>query len=127
MNLFRTDLPRDLTASSVARRFTSRALAGAGECDTEAILLMVSELVANAVEHSPDPLLLSILVGEGQVRVEVSDSSMDLPAPSPLDVEAEGGRGLLIIDALASNWGTSQFDRMKIVWFTMPLSDPTSA
>ncbi|MEV7731216.1 ATP-binding protein [Streptomyces sp. NPDC088921] len=74
----------------------------------DAIAVIVAELAANAVTHGRVPgrdfeLRLSLVTGS--VRVEVTDTRGELPAavrpPGPLD---EGGRGLLLVEALADRW-----------------------
>jgi anti-sigma regulatory factor (Ser/Thr protein kinase) len=87
--------------------------------------LLVSELIANSVEHSGagrDQLIgLEVHATDERVRVEVSDPGpgFDLPRqPSSRPWEAEYGRGLLIVDSLAQSWGVSQGDR-STVWFEL--------
>ncbi|WP_069759218.1 ATP-binding protein [Streptomyces sp. LUP47B] len=74
----------------------------------DAVAVIVAELAANAVTHGRVPgrdfeLRLSLVTGS--VRVEVTDTRGELPAavrpPGPLD---EGGRGLLLVEALADRW-----------------------
>jgi anti-sigma regulatory factor (Ser/Thr protein kinase) len=87
--------------------------------------LLVSELIANSVEHSGagrEQLIgLEVHATDERVRVEVSDPGpgFDLPRqPSSQPWEAEYGRGLLIVDSLAQSWGVSQGDR-STVWFEL--------
>ena len=87
--------------------------------------LLVSELVANSVEHSgagPDDLIgLDVHVRDGRIRVEVSDggTGFQLPlTPTSHPWEAEYGRGLLIVDCVADAWGVSKGKR-SIVWFEL--------
>ncbi|GAA5058307.1 ATP-binding protein [Streptomyces similanensis] len=87
---------------------------------TDTVELAVTELVANVVRHVPDRrctvLLLSRATG---VRVEVTDSSPQLPeTPADLSVDAEGGRGLLLLDAVVDKWGVQPHGAEgKTVWF----------
>jgi hypothetical protein len=87
--------------------------------------LLVSELIANGVEHSGasrDQLIgLEVTVADECLRVVVSDPGpgFDLPrTPSSQPWEAEYGRGLLIVDSLAHSWGVTQGDR-STVWFEL--------
>jgi anti-sigma regulatory factor (Ser/Thr protein kinase) len=87
--------------------------------------LLVSELIANGVEHSGatrDQLIgLEVSVVDERLRVEVSDPGpgFDLPrTPSSHPWEAEYGRGLLIVDSLAQSWGVTQGER-STVWFEL--------
>ena len=87
--------------------------------------LLVSELIANSVEHSGarrDQLIgLEVHVTDERLRVEVSDPGPGFPLPrqpSRQPWEAEYGRGLLIVDSLAQSWGVSHGDR-STVWFEL--------
>jgi anti-sigma regulatory factor (Ser/Thr protein kinase) len=87
--------------------------------------LLVSELVANSVEHSGaepgDLIALDVHVEDERVRVEVSDPGpgFQLPiGPRHQPWEAEYGRGLLIVDSVADCWGVSNGGR-STVWFEL--------
>lgn len=94
---------------------------------SESIAVVVAELAANAVTHGrvagrDFALTLSLLEAAQTVRVEVADTRTEAwPAPTPppaADPEAETGRGLLLVDALADRWGvTARTDGPgKTVW-----------
>jgi len=93
--------------------------------DTE---LLASELVANAVEHangqSIDFVLRRLADADGQAAVtcEVSDSSPILPRAREASPDAERGRGLAIVTALASASGVRASPAGKTTWFTLALS-----
>ncbi|WP_314616582.1 ATP-binding protein [Streptomyces stackebrandtii] len=110
------------------RDFTRHALAewewpppGTGDDgldpDTEDVLLLVSELVANARLHGEGLRSLVLrLTGDG-LRIEVTDRSPALPAlQRPSDLTRPGGHGLLIVDRLARRWGAEPVDGGKRVW-----------
>ncbi len=60
----------------------------------DTVLLVVSELVTNAVRHAPGPLVLILHAEPGRVRISVRDTSTDLPAPRTPDlVSGNGGFG----------------------------------
>jgi len=87
--------------------------------------LLVSELIANSVEHSGasrDQLIgLEVSVVDQRLRVEVSDPGpgFSLPrTPTTQPWEAEYGRGLLIVDSLAQSWGVTHGKR-STVWFEL--------
>jgi anti-sigma regulatory factor (Ser/Thr protein kinase) len=76
--------------------------------------LVVSELVTNAVLHARTPIEVQVLLGAGTLRIEVTDSGLDRP-----HVWAErdrGGRGLPIVEAVASGWGVLDQGSRKTVW-----------
>ncbi|MEV7124441.1 ATP-binding protein [Streptomyces sp. NPDC093260] len=88
----------------------------------DTVVLVVAELVANAVLHGRVPgrdfaLSLSCDAGRGIVRIEVTDTHPALPARKAPGTDEDGGRGLLLVDALAADWGVR--DRLgpgKTVW-----------
>ena len=87
---------------------------------SDAVELGVTELLANVVRHVPDRRCAILLLRQRTgVRVEVTDDSDELPrTPAALDTEAENGRGLLLLDAMADKWGVSLWSGGgKTVWF----------
>ncbi|MEV8563710.1 ATP-binding protein [Streptomyces sp. NPDC051917] len=126
-------LPRHPRAAAQARRILEAAAPGSGTlADTAALLL--SELIANAVQHSSGETLQVSIVHDsaGQSLVcavfdaEPSMADGSRAAQGPTDeVEAmERGRGLDLMDALARTWGaTSVGDRGKWVWFDLARRD----
>ena len=83
--------------------------------------LLVSEVVTNSIKHSgsDDPIRLRIWSRANGLKVEVADGGFgfDAEALERRD-ETEGGRGLMIVDALADRWGTSRDARSR-VWFEL--------
>ncbi|MGW5971658.1 ATP-binding protein [Streptomyces sp. NPDC055186] len=88
----------------------------------DAVVLVVGELTANAVLHGRVPgrdfaLALFFEEGRGVVRIEVSDTHPALPTRKVPGADEDGGRGLVLVDALAVDWGVR--DRPgpgKTVW-----------
>lgn len=87
--------------------------------------LLTTELVTNAIVHVGCKSQLFIRAVGGVVRVEVSDPDGRLPAMAAPSVDALTGRGLMIVNGLASAWGVERTDdRGKTVWFELwPLDD----
>ncbi|WP_432588892.1 ATP-binding protein [Streptomyces sp. HD1123-B1] len=97
---------------------------------SQGLALIAGELTANAVSHGHTPgrnfhLRLSVQPPPGQdgchapvsARIEVSDARDERrPVLRDRDDEAEGGRGLLLVDALASKWGVAERGVGKTVW-----------
>ncbi|WP_338083876.1 ATP-binding protein [Candidatus Frankia nodulisporulans] len=83
--------------------------------------LLVSELVTNAVKYGEPPLWLFIEMRPGLIHASVSDTSTVLPQRRTADADAEGGRGLLVLDALAGSWGTVAAESGKYLWFDLPV------
>ncbi|MEU3989999.1 ATP-binding protein [Streptomyces platensis] len=114
---------RERRSVSLAREFARTALV---EWDLERradeVLLCVSELATNALLHGVPPgreYRLRLLLGEdGLLRVEVHDSGGGEPRVPVRDgaAEAECGRGLLLVSALADKWGVGERAPGKVVW-----------
>jgi anti-sigma regulatory factor (Ser/Thr protein kinase) len=87
----------------------------------EVVLLLASELMSNAVLHGTGSVGLRLGWDGESVRVEVTDQSPEVPAVQSLDHDALGGRGLLLVDGLSSDWGvlTGESGQGKTVWFTL--------
>ncbi|MFE0105781.1 ATP-binding protein [Streptomyces sp. NPDC059009] len=88
----------------------------------DAAVLALTELVANVVRHVPDRRCTVLIRRREQgVRVEVADGSPDLPPEEPPypDGLAEGGRGLLLVDAVTDRWEVWHLPGGdgKTIWF----------
>jgi len=100
-------LPPTAHAPAVARRHLQELGAGWSPEVLEAALLAVSEAVTNAVRHGDGQVHLCVAVGARRIRIEVSDDSPVQPRRRPAgDGLGDGGRGLFLLDALTSGWGT---------------------
>ncbi|MEU7383918.1 ATP-binding protein [Streptomyces sp. NPDC042207] len=88
----------------------------------DTVVLVVAELAANAVLHGRVPgrdFALALFLEEGRdvVRIEVTDTHPARPARMAPGPDQDGGRGLVLVDALAADWGVR--DRLgpgKTVW-----------
>ncbi|MFH9722982.1 ATP-binding protein [Streptomyces sp. NPDC017254] len=104
-----------------ARRWARSRLAGSGIGDdeplAETLVLLISELVTNAVVHTGCPAVLRMLfAAEGGVRVEVADASDRPPAPRHAEGDDTNGRGLELVDGLADRWGWQPEGVGKSIW-----------
>lgn len=122
----RTLLPQDVATPAAARRFVRSALESV-ETDPvviETAELLTTELVTNAIIHVGCKSQLFLRAAQGVVRVEISDPDDRLPSMTPPDSDALGGRGLVIVNGLASAWGVDKDNGGgKTVWFELsPLS-----
>jgi hypothetical protein len=68
-------------------------------------LLLVSEMVTNALVHAGGPSALELRRIADGVRLSVTDGRSDQPEPRSGDVDELGGRGLLLVEALPHSWG----------------------
>ncbi|MEU9398940.1 ATP-binding protein [Streptomyces sp. NPDC048242] len=112
-------LPREPESAATARRLVRAACAAWGlHGAAENGALVVSELVANAVRHARRDSIRVVVerVAPGTVRVAVADFSRALPEPCTPKDDEEGGRGLTLVAALASNWGADERRWGKVVW-----------
>ena len=90
------------------------------------LLLMLSELVTNAVRYGRDPLCVRMVASDECIRVEVDDGNHRTPVMLHPDIPGPGGMGLRIVDRLADSWGTRPNECGKSVWFELSIaSDPT--
>jgi two-component sensor histidine kinase len=84
----------------------------------DALLLCVSELVTNAVEHGEPPVVLRVGDADSGILLEVLDSGGGSPEQQDPGPESPRGRGLLLVDRLASHWGIDQNRTTTRVWAT---------
>ena len=116
-------IPLDAAAIGRARRFTAAFLRDhgvAGPIDT--VVLLVSELVTNALLHSSASAELRLLLTKRGLRVEVKDKSPSTPYVKQYSDTATTGRGMIIVDTLAKSWGAKAENSGKVVWFTMDVA-----
>lgn len=107
-----------------ARRWARSRLVGSGIGDdeplAETLILLISELVTNAVVHTGCPAVLRMLFGSagsvGTVRVEVADASGCPPRPRHAEGDDTNGRGLELVDGLADRWGWQPEGAGKQIW-----------
>jgi anti-sigma regulatory factor (Ser/Thr protein kinase) len=114
--------PPEPSSVSSARHWLRRFLAADGSAEPRLDAeLCVSELSANAVRHARTAFTVEIRDDVGPVRISVRDSNhrpiRPETEPDPSDL---GGRGLLILDRLAADWGVSDHTgEGKTIWFTI--------
>lgn len=116
----RLELGADLGGAATARGFVAGVLEAAGWHEAaDTATLLVSELVTNALRHGTQPYALVVHVEHDVVEVGVEDGARAVPTPRELDELAEGGRGLLLVGALAAGWGIRSLPGGKVTWFTL--------
>ncbi|MGA5036767.1 SpoIIE family protein phosphatase [Streptomyces capoamus] len=102
-----------------ARRFTRRTLRtwGVSQDTLDAALLVVSELVTNALVHTGGQVRLDLSLVNHRLRLAVADASPRSPVkPTSIGWEATGGRGILLVEAVSAAWGTVPVSGGKQVW-----------
>ena len=120
----RTTLGQSLAVARTARCFVRQALEDsevAGDV-VETVELLTSEVITNALVHARSAPELAVRVRPRVVRVEVVDDSPVVPIRRSIDAEAVSGRGLAIVESLASNWGVKDLSPDgKTVWFEVAI------
>jgi signal transduction histidine kinase len=116
-------VPADVTAPREARRQVSGFEAIPAELKPDAMLL-VSELVSNAVRHGPHSqksIRVRLTAGYGTLRVEVQDSGRTFQAGLGHQLDSPGGMGLRLLQELTERWGVETSPE-TMVWFEMNLT-----
>ncbi|MFJ6720027.1 MULTISPECIES: ATP-binding protein [unclassified Streptomyces] len=120
-------LPSMPESAGTARRLTQSVvirLWGLSPQIAEHTVLLVSELVGNAVRHTGARSFgLRLVRRRGWIRVEVRDPSRGLPCLMPVHEMDTTGRGLFLVDKLSDRWGADLLPRGKITWFEMRVAD----
>ena len=111
-------LDQDRRSPAAARRFVSATLAVWGCAGiTDEALLVTSELVTNAIVHASSGAELVLRFTGTALHVEVRDRSAASPTPHDAEPGDTGGRGLAMIDRIASAWGVTPIaGGGKAVW-----------
>lgn len=106
-----------------ARSRLDAAGLGADEPLAETLVLLISELLTNAVLHTGCSAVLRMqlpvagaMAGTGMVRIEVADGSARPPRPRHADRDDTDGRGLELVDGLADRWGWHPEGAGKRIW-----------
>ena len=88
--------------------------------DQDIAMLLASELVTNAIGHEAGKtIVLAITDSFGELRVDVHDTSRTLPVLAEAPVDAEAGRGLMLVATLSATWGVYRTPAGKAVYFTL--------
>ncbi|WP_432020683.1 SpoIIE family protein phosphatase [Streptomyces sp. 1222.5] len=132
VTLLLTQLPAAPLATAVAdlaaapesvaagREFLSRTLAAWGFAEAmDDARLLLSEVLTNAVQHGQGPIGVHLCRTDADLTVEISDRSPALPQPRQAAEDEESGRGLLLVRALADDWGVRPTDEGKTTWFSL--------
>lgn len=122
---FRFELAAHPGSPAQARRLTRARLIGWSVCEDtcDTAVLVVSELVTNAIVHTAsDVVVCELRDGGDLVRIAVRDEGCapGEPHPSPQRPEEEHGRGLLLVEALCQSWGAQEHGPGLLVWADLP-------
>lgn len=100
------------------RRFAVAACEANGYVgDRDVVALLVSELATNALVHGAGDVRVAVHEVGGSLRVEVADDGAGEPVLRDAGPDAEGGRGMALVAALADAWGVEPLPGGKTIWF----------
>jgi anti-sigma regulatory factor (Ser/Thr protein kinase) len=121
------NVPHEGNGVSLARHAFAGELALVGVTDDvrQDVMLVISELVSNAVKHaSPlpgDKVAVACAINEDCLHIEITDGgSLTRPSPEVATIFALGGRGLDIVRMISREWGVSQDGDSVTVWADVP-------
>ncbi|HVF06068.1 MAG TPA: ATP-binding protein [Frankiaceae bacterium] len=122
-------LPPKATSPARARRFVAETLAEWGvEDGRDDALLVVSELVTNALLHARTPMVVTLVdAGAESIVMCVSDGSRQPPQERHFSLESGTGRGLRLLQSIAIEWGVDDDEHGKTVWCRIRLGDAAYA
>jgi anti-sigma regulatory factor (Ser/Thr protein kinase) len=121
------DFVGDRRSPALVRWFVSQVLEDWGievGPTRDVVILLADELASNAIEHTGDGFSVELrrrAPESSDVRVEVRDRDPALPTVRDPDPLTAGGRGMLLVDRLASAWGAEPLPMGKVVWFERAL------
>ncbi|MFF5173358.1 ATP-binding protein [Micromonospora sp. NPDC000089] len=117
-------LPADRQSPAAARRLVAGHCAEWGVAAVaDRAMVVASELVSNAVQHAGSEIDMTVTARAGSLRISVRDRVSDSPRPGAPAPISEGGRGLPIVAALATEWGYFAFGDGKTVWADLDDTD----
>ncbi|MGH3444457.1 MAG: ATP-binding protein [Nocardioidaceae bacterium] len=121
-------LPPRASSVGEARGLIRDLLVEAGREDlAETAVLLVSEVVTNALLHAGTPIDIAALLDDGGLRVEVGDGSAHLPTRRDYGTTSGTGRGMRMLENLVDDWGISRNRHGKSVWFRLSHAEAEDA
>jgi DNA-binding NarL/FixJ family response regulator len=115
---------RDLSSSRAARRFMEQTLEQ-WDCGDllDAVNVLVSELVTNAVVHADSEAEVAVVLTDAVLRVEVGDRGRGTIQPRQAADLDTSGRGMALVEIMSSGWGVDpRPGGGKVVWFEIDRS-----
>lgn len=111
-------LPAQPMSVPLARSWAEGWLDGSAvpEERREAVLLVISEMVTNAVRQGDGPVRVTLEGNERSLLVQVFDTGHRMPVLGESDLDSTSGRGLRLIDTVCESWGVRESVDGKTVW-----------
>ena len=108
----------DASSLGEGRRFVAQTLRAwnVDEETIEPVMLVANELVANAIVHAHSSPVLSLECSGADLLLRVADGAADLTVARRAAPADDGGRGLILVEALCDRWGVDASDSGKTVW-----------
>ena len=113
------ELPAEPSSIRLARTLVREVLGDVGDELLFELELLVSEVVTNVVTHTTSAPRVTAQLTSTTIRVAVYDADPHLPDYRVPDETRPGGRGLHLLDRLASRWGAEPTEDGKVVWFEL--------
>ena len=111
------ELPPEPASASRARQLARERLRAVCPPDIlDTVALLVTELVTNAILHARTPMQLELEAHADHVRLCVEDASPEQPQVRRYGSDAVTGRGLVLVEQLATSWGVEPTLSGKVVW-----------
>lgn len=119
------ELPADVSAAVAARALVREVCAAWGLWDVvDEAVLVVSELVSNAVDHARSTSRVTLSLDGRGLTIAVRDFCVcEPPRPQPLRPAGTRGRGLFIVTAVSSAWGVEDHADGKTIWAVLMAPD----
>lgn len=116
----RCEFPATPASAAAARQFVESVLAGT-ELDHVAYTatMLVSELATNAILHTGTPLEVVVIPDGPRLRIEVHDGSAEMAVRRHYSTMSGTGRGLMLVERMAAEWGCDRTADGKVVWFEL--------
>jgi serine/threonine-protein kinase RsbW len=110
----------EVSSLGEGRRFVAKTLRewNVDEDTIEPVMLVANELVANAIVHAHSSPVLSLEDAGLDLLLRVADDGPNLPVARRATPGDEGGRGLMLVEALSDRWGVDPSESGKSIWVT---------
>jgi anti-sigma regulatory factor (Ser/Thr protein kinase) len=116
-------LPGEPGAARAAREFVRQSLHAWQLDDVDQLAeLLTDELVSNVIRHVGSPMQVRASRDGSSVRVEVDDGSAAPPIRRAPEASDERGRGIMLVETVATDWGVEIHDDGKTIWFVLPMA-----
>ena len=123
---YETVFPAQPTSAGLARDFVRAHLVAHRLSHlVDDLRLVVSELATNALAHAQTPFTLTLSMADRLVLLAIQDESTSVPVRSVPDLMDVSGRGMMIVELLSEEWGTSTDSLgVKSVWASFSSAVP---